>query len=106
MSLYERIPLLEKKLEMQRLLGKVSKSRDSIHAQNVVKERLTEAYGKRIKVNFSETTFEESNDGRGFWLVEGDVAVNKWLFLRNVYHFLYYVDAETGRITIMRGKRE
>jgi hypothetical protein len=106
MTIHGKIPALEKELLKPKLLGEVIKSRGSIHAQKVVKERLIEAYGNRIKVDFSETTFEESNDGRGFWLVEGNVAVKKWLFLKNVYHFLYYVDAETSRITIMRGRRE
>jgi hypothetical protein len=106
MTLHEKMRAAEKKIETRKLLGEMAKSRDSIHAQNVVRDRLIESYGNRIKVNFSETTFEESRDGKGFWLVEGNVAIKKWLFWKNAYNFLYYVDAETGRITIMRGRRE
>jgi hypothetical protein len=106
MSLYKRIPVPEKEPEMRKLLSKVAKSQNAIYAQEVVRERLTEAYGHGIKVDFSETLFEESKDGRGFWLVEGNVAVKKWLLLKKVYHFLYYIDTETGKITVMRGKRQ
>ncbi|MCD6325598.1 hypothetical protein J7L97_04835 [Candidatus Bathyarchaeota archaeon] len=44
-------------------------------------------------------------DGRKLWVVEGEIKVRRWLFLKKSWHFTYFVNAEDGRILIMRGKR-
>ena len=83
----------------------VDKSRDSIDPQAIIKEKLVEAYGNRIKVDFLDTRFEESKDGGRFWAVEGNFSIKKMFIWKKAYHFLYCIDEKTGKVAIMRGRR-
>lgn len=75
-------------------------------AQAIVLEKLKAGYGSRAEVSFFKTELEKDlSDGRKFWVVEGEVKVRRWLFLKRSWHFTYFLDAEKGRILIMRGKR-
>jgi len=75
-------------------------------AQDIVLKKLKTGYGHRAEVNFLKTHLEtDLSDGRKFWVVEGEVEVRRWLFLKKSWHFTYFLDAEEGRILIMRGKR-
>lgn len=75
-------------------------------AQDIVLEKLKAGYGRGMEVNFLKTELEtDLADGRKFWVVEGELKVRRWLFLKKTWHFTYFVDAEEGRILIMRGKK-
>ena len=82
---------------------RVQSSKD---AQAIILEKLKAGYGRKIRVNFLETNLEtDLASGRRFWVVEGEIEIRRWLFLKRSLHFTYYLDAEDGRILIMRGKR-
>jgi len=75
-------------------------------AQAIVLKKLRAGYGRRVEVNFLKTKLEmDSANGRKLWVVEGDIKVKRWLFLKKYWHFTYFVNAEDGRILIMRGKK-
>jgi len=78
----------------------------SEEAQAIILEKLKAGYGPKAEVSFLKTELEtDLTDGRKFWVVEGEVKVRRWLFLRRSWHFTYFLDAEKGRILIMRGRR-
>ena len=78
----------------------------SKEAQAIIVKKLKAGYGRGIKVRFLKTELEtDLANGRKFWVVEGDVKVRRWFFLKKSWHFTYFVDAEDGRILIMRVKK-
>jgi len=75
-------------------------------AQDIIVKKLKAGYGRGMKVSFLKTELEtDLADGRKFWVVEGELKVRRWLFLKRSWRFTYFVDAEDGRILIMRGKK-
>jgi len=82
------------------------KVQSSEEAQAIIMEKLKAGYGRRIKVDFSKTELEtDLADGKKLWVVEGYAQVKRWLFLKKSWHFTYFLDAENGRILIMRARR-
>ena len=82
------------------------KVQSSKEAQDIIMKKLKAGYGRRVEVNFLKTMLEtDLADGRKLWVVEGEIKVRRWLFLKKSWHFTYFVNAEDGRILIMRGKR-
>ena len=80
-------------------------SRDE--AKATVLERLKSSYGGKMNVEFSRAELETVLSGRKFWVVEGIIHVRRWLFRRRRRRFTYYyVDAESGKILIMRMKKD
>jgi len=78
----------------------------SKEARDIILKKLKAGYGSKVKVNFSKIKLEtDLARGRKLWMVEGDIKVRKWLFMKKSWHFTYFVDAEDGRVLIMRGKR-
>jgi hypothetical protein len=43
--------------------------------------------------------------GRRFWIIEGEATVRRSLFRKRMWHFVYYVDADLGKISMMRGRK-
>ena len=75
-------------------------------AQEIVRRRVKAEFGSKVEVNFLKTTLEtDLSNGKKLWLVEGNIQIRRWLFLKRVWHFTYFVNAEDGRILIMRVKR-
>jgi len=75
-------------------------------AQTIILKRLRAGYGHRMQVDFLKTELEtDLADGRKFWVVEGEIKVRRWLFRKKSWRFTYFVNAEDGRILIMRGKK-
>lgn len=75
-------------------------------AQEIVAQRLRKEYGGRVEVSFSKTTqVTRETDNRRFWVVEGVSKERKMLFRKKTWHFTYYIDADRGKISIMRGRR-
>jgi len=82
------------------------KVQSSKEAQAIIMEKLKAGYGRRIKVNFSKTKLEtDLANGKKLWVVEGYVQLKRWIFLKKSWHFTYFLDAENGRILIMRARR-
>ncbi|HIE18269.1 TPA: hypothetical protein EYP75_00940 [Candidatus Bathyarchaeota archaeon] len=75
-------------------------------AQDIIMKKLKAGYGRRVEVNFLKTKLEtDLADGRKLWVVDGEIKVRRWLFLKKSWRFTYFVNAEDGRILIMRGKK-
>jgi len=66
---------------------------------------MMKSYGNKVKVSFSKTEMETNACGRKFWFVEGEATVRRSLFRKKTWHFVYYVDADLGRISMMRGRK-
>ena len=74
-------------------------------AMAIILERLRSSYGERLNVEFLRTKLETDLSGRKLWVVEGIIHVRRWLFRRRQRRFTYYMDAENGKILIMRMKK-
>jgi len=75
-------------------------------AKKIILRKLRESYGYRIKVNFSKIRMEtDLHSGRRLWMAEGALGVRRWLFIKKSWRFVYFIDAESGKVVIMRGKR-
>ena len=74
-------------------------------AKATVLKRLKSSYGERLNVEFLRAELETDLSGRKFWVVEGVIHIRRWLFRRRHRRFTYYVDAENGKILIMRMKK-
>lgn len=83
--------------------GKVQRPED---AKKIILRKLRESYGRGIEVNFSKIRIEmDLHSGRRLWIVEGDASVRRWIFIKKSWHFTYFIDAENGKVVIMRGKQ-
>ena len=75
-------------------------------AQDIIMKKLKAGYGHKAEVNFLKTNLEtDLANGRKLWVVEGEIKVRRWFFLKRSWHFTYFVNAEDGRVLIMRGKK-
>jgi len=83
--------------------GKVQRPED---AKKIILRKLRESYGRGIEVNFSKIRIEtDLHSGRRLWIVEGGVNVRRWFFIKKSWRFTYLIDAENGKVVIMRGKQ-
>jgi len=75
-------------------------------ARAIIGERLRSSYGKKLNVEFLRAELEtDLADGKRLWVVEGVIHIRRWIFRRRRRRFTYYVDAENGKILIMRMKK-
>ena len=75
-------------------------------ANAIILDRLRSSYGRRVDVEFLRADLEtDLASGRRLWTVEGIIHIRRWLFRRRRRRFIYYVDAENGKILIMRMKK-
>ncbi|RJS87848.1 hypothetical protein CW704_01495 [Candidatus Bathyarchaeota archaeon] len=75
-------------------------------AQAIIMKKLRAGYGPKAKVKFLKTMLEtDLANGRRLWVVEGDIKVRRWFFLKKSWHFTYFLSAEDGKVLIMRGRK-
>ena len=74
-------------------------------AKAIILERLRSQLRQETERGVLRAELETDLSGRKFWVVEGIIHVRRWLFRRRRRRFTYYVDAENGKILIMRMKK-
>jgi hypothetical protein len=72
---------------------------DATSAQAAARRHLEAHYGANriLNVRFSRTWYATGSK-RDVWEVEGDVTLKKGLFGKEVKHFKFQIDPETGRV--------
>lgn len=78
-------------------------------AQELVKEKIKESYhvdDHKVKVSYSKTNLETNTYEQRFWVVEGEAIVKISLFRKKSWSFIYYVNADQGKISVMRSKKK
>ena len=77
---------------------------DATSAQAAVRRHLEAHYGadKIVEVKFTRTWYA-TGAKRDLWEVEGDVKIKKGIFGKEIRHFKYQIDPETGRVIAFEG---
>jgi hypothetical protein len=77
---------------------------DATSAQAAARRHLEAHYGadKILDIRFTRTWYA-TGAKRDLWEVEGDVKLKKGVFTKEVRHFKYQIDPETGRVIAFEG---
>jgi hypothetical protein len=77
---------------------------DATSAQAAARRHLEALYGadRVLNVKFSRTWYATGSK-RDVWEVEGDITIKKGLFGKEVKHFKFQIDPESGRVIAFEG---
>jgi hypothetical protein len=100
MRKYLKISLLNYKNNMSEGI----RIEDAVSAQAAARRHLEALYGadRVLNVKFSRTWYATGSK-RDVWEVEGFVIIKKGLFGKEVKHFKYQIDPESGRVIAFEG---